>query len=853
MSIFNLIDQKLSLEQHYQELPLLRAIDARALPEEPKREDAAAPTRSSLSPHTIRSWEETVVGQVRTQQSYSLEQLFREFPKIVKQAENAPPRFIVLGPPGSGKSTLLEYLEYLVAKGDARIPAQVKIPICIELKRWEREAPNASLEEYLLKRYASFPNAPKKLEQWHSILQTGEALIAFDGIDEVSDWGKFLVYLNEALQATSRCPTILTGRTLSRARFQELSAELPIFYLGELNESQRDALIHAYFTQLGKPERAQQLIEQLNTLPQVSALALNPLMLGLLCYTVADERRIQLPATRSELYERALQKMLEQKRGVSVTYPHDIRLSSSDKLKIISYAVVSLFRKIPCTQSLLIDGEAMGSALYEAAKQAGYSHPREMATALKEDLVRDTRLLSGDESEGYSFLHPTFLEYLAARGLALQLQSNPDKQQALEFLQAHCDYPRWREVILFLAGYLAQKDRHQLLNEWLNWLRDESRDDMLRHRLALTMLSLAEIPTNRRDQYTELINAVSKACFAFWKELYQNRADNAAPHITDALRAIMLLRSNIEGQPFDEYVARMLQSSGASQVIFGLRTMRALEVHSAQPAILNALTARFPQLLSDGHTRGATVRAIKALGAQATPEILTTFTQHLPQLLSDEHLHWETVEAIGALGAQAQARIADALTPHLNQLLKDRNMRLGTVWAIGALGAQATHEILNIFANHLNQLLQDPDTREATVQAIGALGAQATPEILTIFTQHLTQLLSDKRMHYVTVGAIGALGAQATPEILHIFAQHLPQLLSGGDPFTYWATVGAIEALGRNHPSLLNALCEAMPQLSGKGKWDTLRTLNSQFDIRFYQKSAGVEWKRVVEDCEEGA
>jgi hypothetical protein len=247
--------------------------------------------------------------------------------RVVTNTSSDVPRFVVLGPPGSGKT---RYLALRASQGQLRLVNRSMLPVVVRLPEWQqwaepgKERPRYRLAAYLEALYQDHGASPAPTaRQWDLWLAGGEVLLLLDGLDELS----LTTFVNRAVEPVLRdlilCPTILTCRSISFEQHEALLPSLPVFMLGPLEEKLGD-YIRAYGKHSARSPKfdANALIAQLDGTPQMMPLASNPLLLDLICYAVDDEReRITLPATRGELYDRAVKKLLGQRKRVAVMYP----------------------------------------------------------------------------------------------------------------------------------------------------------------------------------------------------------------------------------------------------------------------------------------------------------------------------------------------------------------------------------------------------------------------------------------------------------------------------------------------------------------------------------------------------
>ena len=322
------------------------------------------------------------------------------------QASADPVRVAIVGEPGAGKTTLLQQLALSL------LQTPEALPIWISLAELEGE----SLETYLTQtwlRQASqvWQVSQETVEQFAAQFQKGRVWLLLDSVDELG---------REGSRAIARLAKDLKG-WLSDARVV-LTCRLNIWDAGnnalatctsfrclsfsdgtESESNQVEEFIRSWFKD--DTDRGEKLCQrlQLRNLRRIRQLVRHPLYLALLCRTWASAKG-QLPATKASLYRQFAIAHYDWKQNLCPT-PLGQRQELDRALSELALAAMKqspssfrmrrsfLERQFPDRPDLLSLALKLGWLV-----RVGYSY------------------IHGEPI--YSFYHPTFQEYFAARAIA---------------------------------------------------------------------------------------------------------------------------------------------------------------------------------------------------------------------------------------------------------------------------------------------------------------------------------------------------------------------------------------------------------------------------------------------------
>jgi hypothetical protein len=368
-------------------------------------------------------------------------------------------RVLLRGIAGSGKTTLVQWLAVSAAEG--RLPGALgqrlagRVPFVLPVRRFS-DADLPAPAEFLSA--ARHPLAGSEPKGWAvRVLKAGRGLLLVDGIDEApaarrEPIRRQLAALLRAFPGnfwllTSR-PTAVREDWLAALGFTELS-------LAPMNREQVVRFIRMWHAAAAGdagarrdaarlPEYERRLLNAVSTGRELSRLATNPLMCGLICALNRDRYGI-LPQGRKALYTAALSMLLERRDPEREVDPDGITLEREAKERLLQKLAhwMLLNDRSEISHAMAVD--ILGSHL-PAIPSAG---AQGSAAQLFEHLLHRTGLLRKPTPDTVDFVHRTFQDYLSAKE-AVERHDFP-------FLVNNAHRPDWDEVIR-MAVSLARPD-----------------------------------------------------------------------------------------------------------------------------------------------------------------------------------------------------------------------------------------------------------------------------------------------------------------------------------------------------------------------------------------------------------
>jgi energy-coupling factor transporter ATP-binding protein EcfA2 len=326
---------------------------------------------------------------------------------------NSPSCWVLLGPPGCGKSTLLVYLAWVST--NQNLPYNHLIPARIRLRAWEswdRAHPESRLHDYLAAHYSNVVEHAPGASDWERWLGRGQVLLLLDGLDEVSD-SQWYIEKQRQQSGFSNTTIVTTCRTSNYDAYANHLGDSRKCHIGTLSHEQCITFIKNYPAKYGIDQGT--LMETLKDTNTLHTLALNPLLLSIICYAADVGDHPFTLTTRAGIYEQLLKQLLERPSRVEVRYPAEPP-ATHDKLVILGKIALPLFAR----NKLSFTETELEKVLASVLEIEGYSPVALWVSSFLKDffdnsgILRRHKSISKFSQNSCYFLHATIQEFLCA-------------------------------------------------------------------------------------------------------------------------------------------------------------------------------------------------------------------------------------------------------------------------------------------------------------------------------------------------------------------------------------------------------------------------------------------------------
>ncbi|GEB53664.1 NACHT domain-containing protein [Streptomyces cacaoi] len=403
-------------------------------------------------------------------------------PQPVEQALAGHHRVLLRGVAGSGKTTLVQWLAVKTARQTeltGRMAHLIgRVPFVLPLRSLTREGGTLPTPESFLSAVGC-PLAGSQPPGWADrVLAAGRGLLLIDGVDEVpeDERARTRRWLRDLLAAFEDNLVLVTSRP-SAVREDWLDAEdFTELVLSPMRPADVDVFIDRWHTAAeAREELAASLRTAVRTKSELTRLATNPLLCGLIC-ALHRERHGFLPRGRKALYDAALSMLLERRDRERAVHEHRqaIELDEESQVELLQKLAYWLIRN---GRSELADADAIG-LLERVLPSMSYAAEQGTAEQIHRHLLVRSGLLREPAPGSVDFVHRTFQDYLGAKAAV--------EERDFGVLVQHAHLDQWEDVLRMAVAHARPDERAQLLGSLVR-----RGDDEPDHRTRLHLLAMA--------------------------------------------------------------------------------------------------------------------------------------------------------------------------------------------------------------------------------------------------------------------------------------------------------------------------------------------------------------------------
>lgn len=380
-------------------------------------------------------------------------QKFNEAPKgpqDVLALANQEKYLMLLGAPGAGKSIFMRKIGLEALEGSGSGYEHDCFPVLLDLRKTAASVPK--IVQQIANEFKHF-DIPYSEEGTAGLLEKGQLLILFDGLDEISDQDRdgIVGTIRDFVDRYGQNRFVITCRT---AAYKDYFSKFTNTAIADFDGSQIQQFIQLWFEENAQIANELWKLLESGEHEGTRALCTSPLLLTMIC--LEYRRSLQLPNNRAVLFERALRLFLEEWDASKLIRRAEVYKGLDTRSKEILLGDIAL-------SSLEADRPffhrtALAKQITDLMKDLRPEEKNVDSNAMIEAIAKQHGLLIERSTNVYSFSQLTLQEYLAAKAAV-------DKRVFPDLVEQHLANSRWREVFLLSAGLLNPADQLLLLIE----------------------------------------------------------------------------------------------------------------------------------------------------------------------------------------------------------------------------------------------------------------------------------------------------------------------------------------------------------------------------------------------------